>query len=150
MNPQLAGNFASKLSGFSPATQQMLGLLSPEEQQKILPDLVKEQIRSDQDRSALELLSKPTYSLEEMEGFREREARRAQQLGKESLWEAGKAAALFKNIPQSISNAFGASAAMQLAAAERIPGTYAEVFGVIPRPQIQGSAVPYVQRQYYR
>ena len=74
------------------------------------------------------------YTLEELGQFREQEARRAQELGKESVREAFKYGML-ANIPKTISQSFGNISAMNLLAGQGIADTYARTLAAYPRPQ---------------
>ena len=73
-------------------------------------------------------------SIEELEGVREREARRAQELGKESLKEAFKYGML-ANIPKTISQSFGNIAAMNLLAGQGVADAYSRTLANYPRAQ---------------
>lgn len=83
--------------------------------------------------------------LPELEAFREREARRAQELGKESLREGFKYATL-ANIPKTIAQSFGNIAAMHLLGAQQIAGTYANTLSNYPRAQF---STPNIQYEKY-
>jgi hypothetical protein len=74
------------------------------------------------------------YTLEELGKFREQEARRAQELGKESVETAFKYGML-ANIPKTISQSFGNISAMNLLAGQGIADTYARTLAAYPRPQ---------------
>jgi hypothetical protein len=74
------------------------------------------------------------YSIEELEGVREREARRAQELGKESLRTAFPYAML-ANIPKTISQGFGNIAAMNVLGARNATEAMAATLTAYPRAQ---------------
>jgi hypothetical protein len=61
------------------------------------------------------------------------QARLAQQLGKESLWQTGAAYALFKGIPQTITSAFARTADANREAGYAIPRAYADTFKALSR-----------------
>jgi mannosyltransferase OCH1-like enzyme len=72
--------------------------------------------------------------LQRMEGFREREARRAQELGKEANREAFKYSML-ANIPKTIAQSFGNISAMNLYAGQSIPEAFSKTLANYPRAQ---------------
>lgn len=81
-----------------------------------------------------------------LEGFREREARRAQELGKESVGTAAKYSML-ANIPKTIAQSFGNIAAMNLYGGRAIPETFANTLANYPRPQF--SQYQYQPEKYF-
>jgi len=126
--PELAGSFQQKIPGLPPQVQQMLGLLPEKERAGTLKNLIETQalgdVFSNIGRSQTAL---PTQEeLQRFEEFEGRRAERAQKIGLESMREGAKYGALFKTIPQSIANAFGAQAALQLAAAGNVANIYAQ------------------------
>lgn len=68
-------------------------------------------------------LNKPQYTLPELEAFREREARRAQELGKESLRETIKAK-MFYDLPGNVARAFSGPASVYYAGMSQVPNVY--------------------------
>lgn len=125
---QLAGAFAEKIPGLSPATLQMLNMIPEKDRPAILGDLIKTRAVGDvySDISRQQSPFPTEEQLRPFEGFEERRAERAQKIGLESLKEGAKYGALFKTIPQSIATAFGAQAALQLAAAGNVANIYAQ------------------------
>jgi hypothetical protein len=125
---QFAGEFQNKLLGFSPEIQQMLGLLPEQDRASALKNLIETRAFGE----AFSNLGRQQNTLpteEELKRFEEfegRRAQRAQELGMQSMKETAKYGALFKTIPQSIANAFGAQAAIQLAAGGNIANIYAQ------------------------
>ena len=103
------------------------------EQDKLRVERVQSEMRADETRRALASFQQQ-YKIEEIEGLREREARRAQELGKESVKEAFKYGML-ANIPKTISQSFGNISAMNLLAGQGIADTYARTLAAYPRPQ---------------
>jgi hypothetical protein len=120
-------------------------MFSPQEQKDLIKDALKGRYEVDATRAAYEGLNKPYYELPELEAFREREARRAQELGKESLREGFKYATL-ANIPKTIAQSFGNIAAMNLLGAQQIAGTYANTLANYPRAQF---STPNIQYEKY-
>ena len=74
------------------------------------------------------------YTLEELGQFREQEARRAQELGKESVREAFKYGML-ANIPKTISQSFGNAAALNVLAGQAGTDALVRTLAAYPRPQ---------------
>ena len=74
------------------------------------------------------------YTLEELGQFREQEARRAQELGKESVKEAFKYGML-ANIPKTISQSFGNAAALNVLAGQARTDALVRTLAAYPRPQ---------------
>lgn len=72
--------------------------------------------------------------MQSLEGMREREARRAQELGKESVNEAFKYTTL-ANIPKTIAQSFGNIAAMNLLGGQSVANTFSNTLAAYPRPQ---------------
>jgi hypothetical protein len=137
MNPLLAGKFAG---AFQPGTagtgfdfESLIKQLPKAEQDKLRVERVQSEMRADETRRALAPFQQP-YTLEELGQFREQEARRAQELGKESVREAFKYGML-ANIPKTISQSFGNISAMNLLAGQGIADTYARTLAAYPRPQ---------------
>lgn len=71
----------------------------------------------------IQSLNKPQYSIEELEGLREREARRAQEIGKESLRETMKAK-MFYDLPGNVAKAFSGPASIYYAGMSQVPSVY--------------------------
>lgn len=108
--------------------------LSPEDRQSLLKEALRGQYEVDATRAAYEGLNRPYYDLSELGAFREQEARRAQELGKESLKEAFKYGML-ANIPKTISQSFGNIAAMNLLASQGVADAYSRTLANYPRAQ---------------
>ena len=107
--------------------------LPKEQQDKARVKLIESQIEAEATKQAIAPLIPEQQSLEELGKFRENEARLAQQLGKESLWQTGAAYALFKGIPQTITNAFARTAEANREAGYAIPRAYADTFRALSR-----------------
>lgn len=122
---KFAGGFLDRLSNLSPATREMFSFLPKEKQEDAAVDLLKAQAQGEM-LSGLGRQQLTEKDYENIYKFREREAQAAQKIGLESLRESAKYGALFKTIPQSIANAFGAQAALQLAAAGNVANIYAQ------------------------
>lgn len=73
------------------------------------------------------------YSLEELEAAEERRARRAQEIGKESLQEGFKYA-MMAGIPKTIAQSFGNIASMQVLGARNATDALAATLASYPRP----------------
>jgi muconolactone delta-isomerase len=84
--------------------------------------------------------------LERMGRFREQEARRAQELGKESVQEAFKYSTL-ANIPKTIAQSFGNIAAMNVLGARNATEAMAQTLASYPRASFP--AVPYQPQKYF-
>jgi hypothetical protein len=89
---------------------------SKEDQNSLRKRAIESQFKTAENQQFLAPFMQP-YKLQEVEEFREREARRAQELGKESVREAFKYSML-ESIPKTISQAFGSSVAMKLLAGQ--------------------------------
>jgi hypothetical protein len=137
MNPLLAGKFAGAFQPGAAGTgfdfESFITQLPKAEQDKLRIERARSQMRADETRQALAPFQQP-YTLEELGRFREQEARRAQELGKESVREAFKYGML-ANIPKTISQSFGNISAMNLLAGQGIADTYARTLAAYPRPQ---------------
>jgi len=107
---------------------------SPEDQASFLKDALKSEHEMNLMREATQGMNRPQYTLQELGDFREQEARRAQELGKESVKEAFKYGML-ANIPKTISQSFGNIAAINLAAGQGIADTYSRTLAAYPRAQ---------------
>lgn len=107
---------------------------SPEDQASFLKDALKSEHEINLMREATQGMNRPQYTLQELGQFREQEARRAQELGKESLKEAFKYGML-ANIPKTISQSFGNIAAINLAAGQGVADTYSRTLANYPRAQ---------------
>jgi len=83
--------------------------------------------------------------LNRMEGFREREARRAQELGKESVREAFKYSTL-ANIPKTIAQSFGNITAMNVLGARNATEAMAQTLASYPRASF--TSVPFQPQKY--
>ena len=131
-NGQNIGMFLDPLERLqkNPAFQKF----SAEDQKALIKDALTNQYQADTTRAVLEGINRPQYTLQELGDFREQEARRAQELGKESVKEAFKYGML-ANIPKTISQSFGNIAAMNLAAGQGIADTYSRTLAAYPRAQ---------------
>lgn len=87
------------------------------------------------------------YTLEELGQFREQEARRAQELGKESVREAFKYGML-ANIPKAITQASTAAAMMKLAAGESAQRGGQNILNAYANMQLSPSPM-YQSREYF-
>lgn len=85
-------------------------------------------------------LNKPQYSIEELEGLREREARRAQELGKESLRETMKAK-MFYDLPGNVAKAFSGPASVYYAGMSQVPGVYNQAVSAFRPLSINSTSV---------
>ena len=137
MNPLLAGKFAGAFQPGAAGTgfdfESFITQLPKAEQDKLRVERAQSEMRADETRRALASFQQQ-YKIEEIEGLREREARRAQELGKESVETAFKYGML-ANIPKTISQSFGNISAMNLLAGQGIADTYARTLVAYPRPQ---------------
>lgn len=93
-------------------------------------------------------LNKPQFSLPELEAFREREARRAQELGKESLRETLKAK-MFYDLPDRITRAFALPGQIAMEGANRIAATTMEGVRALPQPQVAARPYAYTPTSYF-
>ena len=84
--------------------------------------------------------------LDRMGGFRQQEARAAQELGKESVQEAFKYSTL-ANIPKTIAQSFGNIAAMNVLGARNATEAMAQTLASYPRASFP--AVPYQPQKYF-
>lgn len=107
--------------------------LSKEDQNNLRKRVIESQIETVQNQQLLAPFMQP-YKIEEVEGLREREARRAQELGKESLREAFKYSTL-ANIPKTIAQGFGNIAATNLYAGQAVADTFSKTLANYPRAQ---------------
>lgn len=107
--------------------------LSKEDQNRLRTRAIESQFETLQNQQLLAPFMQP-YKLEEVEGLREREARRAQELGKESLREAFKYSTL-ANIPKTIAQGFGNIAATNLYAGQAVADTFSKTLANYPRAQ---------------
>lgn len=107
--------------------------LSKEDQNSLRKRAIESQFETVQNQQLLAPFMQP-YKLEDVEGFREREARRAQELGKESLREAFKYSTL-ANIPKTIAQGFGNIAATNLYAGQAVADTFSKTLANYPRAQ---------------
>lgn len=80
--------------------------------------------------------------LSDLESFREREARRAQELGKESLREAFKYSML-ASIPKTIAQSFANISAMNLQGAQNATDTFSKTLASYPRAQFNTPNIQY-------
>jgi hypothetical protein len=109
MNPSFAGRYSSSFSSPKSGTfdfESLISKLPQEQQEKARIKLIESQIEAQATNQAISPLFQQPYSLEELGRFREDEARRAQELGKESVQEAFKYSTLAK-LPKQISEGFG-------------------------------------------
>jgi len=138
MNPLLAGKFAGAFQPGAAGTgfnfESFITQLPKAEQDKLKIERAQSLMRADETRQALAPFYQQPYTLEELGQFREQEARRAQELGKESVREAFKYGML-ANIPKTISQSFGNISAMNLLAGQGVADTYARTLAAYPRPQ---------------
>ena len=135
-NPSLAGKFSSDFSNSEIGAfdfENLILKLPKDQQEKARVRLIESQIEAEATRQAIAPLIPQQQSLEELGKFRENEARLAQQLGKESLWQTGAAYALFKGIPQTITSAFARTAEANREAGYAIPRAYADTFRALSR-----------------
>lgn len=116
--------------------RQSPGFLNlPKEKQQALEEAdIKSQIEARATGSALAPYLQQPYTLDELGRFREQEARRAQELGKESLREAAKYSML-TSLPKTISQSFGNIAAMNLLGSQAATDTFARTLASYPRAQ---------------
>lgn len=136
MNPPLAGKYSSSFSNPEIGAfdfEALISKLPQEQQEKARIKLIESQIEAQATKQAISPLFQQPYNLEELGKFREDEARRAQQLGKESLWQTGAAYALFKGIPQTISSSFARTADINREAGYAIPRAYSDTFRALSR-----------------
>lgn len=108
--------------------------LSREKQNELREQGIKSQIEAQATAGAIAPFVQQPYTLDELGRFREQEARRSQELGKESLREAYKYSTL-ANIPKSIAQGFGNVAAMNLYAGQAVADTFAKTLANYPRAQ---------------
>jgi len=128
------GMFQPGAAGTGFDFESFITQLPKAEQDKLRVERVQSEMRADETRRALAPFYQQPYTLEELGKFREQEARRAQELGKESVKEAFKYGML-ANIPKTISQSFGNISAMNLLAGQGIADTYARTLAAYPRPQ---------------
>lgn len=116
--------------------RQSPGFLNlPKEKQQALEEAdIKSQIEARATGAALAPYLQQPYTLDELGRFREQEARRAQELGKESVREAFKYSML-GNIPKTIAQSFGNMAAMNLYAGQAVSDAFAKTLANYPRAQ---------------
>jgi len=138
MNPLLAGKFAG---AFQPGTastgfdfETLISKAPKDQQDKLRTRLIESQIEGEKTRQALAPLYQQPYTLDELGLFREQEARRAQEIGKESLKEAFKYGML-ANIPKTISQSLGNVAALNALAGREITSAYSNTLANYPRAQ---------------
>ncbi len=129
---------APMATGFSSEEDK---LLTPEQRSQDILDR-----RKDERYAAFlaPFLKQPT--LEELEAAEERRARRAQEIGKESLKEGFKYSML-ANIPKSISQAYAGLAATNLYGGQAIADTAARTLGAYPSPQF--ASVNFQPQKYF-
>lgn len=108
--------------------------LSVEKQNELREQGIRSQIEAISTAGALAPLIQQPYSLDELGRFREQEARRAQELGKESVREAYKYKTL-ADIPKTIAQSFGNIAATNLYGGQAIADSLAKTMGQYPRAQ---------------
>ena len=120
-------------------------MFSPQEQKDLIKDALKGRYEADASRAAYEGLNKPYYSLPELGEFREQEARRAQELGKESLKEGFKYSML-ASIPKTIAQSFANISAMNLQGGQNVTDTFSRTLASYPRAQFN---TPNIQYQKY-
>ena len=119
----------------------------PKEKQQALEEAdIKSQIEARATGAALAPYLQQPYTLDELGRFREQEARRAQELGKESLREAFKYSTL-ANIPKTIAQGFGNIAATNLYAGQAVADTFAKTLANYPRAQF--ASYQYQPEKYF-
>lgn len=121
--------------------------LSKEKQQELEEADIKSQIQARATGAALAPYVQQPYTLDELGRFREQEARRAQELGKESVREAFKYSTL-ANIPKTIAQSFGNIAATNLYAGQAVTDTFAKTLAAYPRAQF--STYEFRPEKYFR
>ena len=120
-------------------------MFSPQEKKDLIKDALKGRYEADAARAAYEGLNRPYYPLPDIEAFREREARRAQELGKESLKEGFKYSML-ASIPKTIAQSFANISAMNLQGGQNVTDTFSRTLASYPRSQFN---TPNIQYQKY-
>lgn len=103
-------------------------------QNELREQSIKSKIEAQATAGALAPFVQQPYTLDELGRFREQEARRSQELGKESLREAYKYSTL-ANIPKTIAQGFGNIAATNLYAGQAVADTFAKTLANYPRAQ---------------
>jgi hypothetical protein len=138
MNPLLAGKFAGAFQPGAAGTgfdfETLISNLPKTEQDKLRLERAQSQIRAEETRQSLAPFYQQPYNLDELGRFREQEARRAQELGKESLKEAFKYGML-ANIPKTISQSLGNVAALNALAGREITSAFSNTLANYPRAQ---------------
>ena len=125
-------NQASSAESFNLELDPRFLRLSDEEKNKLRQRSLETQMEAASTAAALAPFTPQQYSLDELGAFREREARRAQELGKESLQEAYKYTTL-ANIPKTIAQSFGNIAAMNVLGARNATEAMATTLQAYPR-----------------
>lgn len=125
-SPILAGRWGNLISGGAqeaqsrPTFEQFLSRIPKEYRDKMDVNSLYGTFAT---QEAIGSLNKPQYSIEELEGLREREARRAQEIGKESLRETMKAK-MFYDLPGNVAKAFSGPASIYYAGMSQVPSVY--------------------------
>lgn len=132
---------------FNVELQPGFNLLSPEKQAALRERAIESGIEAGASAQALAPYIEKPYSLEDIGRFREQEARRAQELGKESVAEAFKYSML-ANIPKTIAQSFQNIANTNLYAGQAITGTVADTLRAYP--QVSFPAFQYAPQRYFR
>jgi hypothetical protein len=151
MNPLLAGKFAGAFQPGAAGTgfdfESFITQLPKTEQDKLRVERAQSEMRADETRRALAPFYQQPYTLEELGKFREQEARRAQELGKESVETAFKYGML-ANIPKAITQASTAAALMKLAAGESAQRGGQNILNAYANMQLPSSPM-YQSREYF-
>lgn len=129
--------------------RQSPGFLNlPKEKQQALEEAdIKSQIEARATGAALAPYLQQPYTLDELGRFREQEARRAQELGKESVKTAFTYSTL-ANIPKNISQAFGGSAMMKLLAGQSTLESGKNILNAYANMQLPSSQL-YQSQKYF-
>jgi hypothetical protein len=106
--------------------------LSKEKQAEFNQRSLESDINAASNAALLGQLAGRQYTLDEIGDYQERQARRAQELGKESLKEAYKYTTL-ANIPKTIAQSFGNIAAMNVLGARNATEAMAATLQAYPR-----------------
>jgi hypothetical protein len=138
---QRLGMFSGGAGALAPGRQPAIRLedqpdfkkLSPEKQNELREQSLRSGIELQQTMGVLEPFFRQP-SLGELEASEERRARRAQEIGKESLREGFKYATL-ANLPRNISQSFGNIAALNILGARNATEVMADTLASYPRAQ---------------
>jgi hypothetical protein len=136
---------AAKADGFRLEDQPGFSSLSPEKQNELREKAITGNIELQQTLGVLAPFYKQP-SLEELEAAEERRARRAQEIGKESLKEGFKYSML-ANIPKSIAQSYAGIAATNLYGGQAISDTVAKTLAAYPSPQF--ASINFQPQKYF-